>query len=122
MANNGGNSVTKINLSTFATVGSALTVGSNPYSIAIAPSTGYTVTFNANGGTGSLASEGPYSVATALSLFSTGTMAYAGYAFTGWNTARQRHGHRLRRWGQLPLLGERHPLCTVGTCSHGNNH
>ncbi len=48
-----------------------------------AAASGYTVTFNANGGTGSLASEGPYSVATALSLFSTGTMAYTGYAFTG---------------------------------------
>ena len=50
-------------------------------------SAGYTVTFNANGGTGSLTAEGPYSVATALSLFSTGSMAYTGYAFTGWNTA-----------------------------------
>ena len=39
-ANEGAGTVTKINLSTFLTVGSALTVGSNPYSIAIAPSTG----------------------------------------------------------------------------------
>ncbi len=44
VANEGGGTVTKINLSTFATVGSALTVGSNPYSIAIAPSTAVTAT------------------------------------------------------------------------------
>ena len=43
-ANYGGNSVTQINLSTFLTVGSALTVGSGPYSIAIAP-TGNTGNF-----------------------------------------------------------------------------
>ena len=48
---------------------------------------GYTVTFNANGGTGSLTAEGPYSSPTALSLFSTGSMAYTGYVFTGWNTS-----------------------------------
>ena len=48
-ANEGGSTVTKINLSTFLTVGSALAVGAGPYSIAIAPSTGYTGT-----GTGSV--------------------------------------------------------------------
>jgi DNA-binding beta-propeller fold protein YncE len=37
VANQGGSTVTKINLSTFATVGSALAVGSNPFSIAIGP-------------------------------------------------------------------------------------
>ena len=35
VANNGANTVTKINLSTFAIVGTALAVGAGPYSIAI---------------------------------------------------------------------------------------
>ena len=37
VANQGGSTVTKINLSTFLTVGSALAVGSGPYGIAIDP-------------------------------------------------------------------------------------
>ena len=45
----------------------------------------FTVTFNANGGTGSLTAQ-TASSPTNLSLFSTGTMAYAGHTFTGWNT------------------------------------
>ena len=48
-ANYGGSSVTKINLSTFLTVGSALTVGSNPYSIAIDPTGTYAYTANSGG-------------------------------------------------------------------------
>ncbi|MGP8179653.1 MAG: YncE family protein, partial [Acidimicrobiales bacterium] len=43
VANYGG-TVTKINLSTFLTVGSALTVGTGPYSIAIAPSGATSIT------------------------------------------------------------------------------
>ena len=46
VANNGANSVTKINLSTFLTVGSALAVGSNPYSIAIDPTGTYAYVAN----------------------------------------------------------------------------
>ena len=46
---------------------------------------GFTVTFNNNGGTGSLTAETD-STATALSLFSTGTMALAAFHFVGWNT------------------------------------
>jgi hypothetical protein len=46
---------------------------------------GYTVTFNNNGGTGSLTAETDSSP-TALSLFSTGTMALAAFHFVGWNT------------------------------------
>lgn len=45
----------------------------------------FTVTFNNNGGTGALTAE-TKNTATALSLFSTGTMARTGYSFTGWNT------------------------------------
>ena len=45
-ANYGDNTVTKINLSTFATVGSALSVGSNPYSITIDPSGTYAYVAN----------------------------------------------------------------------------
>jgi hypothetical protein len=48
-------------------------------------SSGYTVTFNNNGGTGSLTAETDSSP-TALSLFSTGTMALAAFHFVGWNT------------------------------------
>ena len=66
-------------------------------------SAGYTVTFNANGGTGSLTAEGPYSVATALSLFSTGSMAYTGYAFTGWNTAADGTGTAYADGASFPF-------------------
>jgi len=50
-----------------------------------AANTSFTVTFNNNGGAGSLAAETDNSP-TALSLFSTGTMTDAGFHFTGWNT------------------------------------
>jgi uncharacterized repeat protein (TIGR02543 family) len=43
---------------------------------------GYTVTFNANGGTGTMANENA-NTATALTANS---YTYAGYTFTGWNT------------------------------------
>ena len=46
MANHSGNSVTKINLTTFLTVGSALAVGSGPYSIAIDPAGAYAYVAN----------------------------------------------------------------------------
>ena len=46
----------------------------------------FTVTFNANGGTGSQTSE-TSSSATALTPVSSGTIARAGYTFTGWNTS-----------------------------------
>ena len=64
---------------------------------------GYTVTFNANGGTGSLASEGPYSGSHALSLFSTGSMAYTGHAFTGWNTAANGSGTAYADGASFPF-------------------
>jgi YVTN family beta-propeller protein len=87
VANYGGNSVTKINLSTFLTVGSALTVGSNPYSIAIDPTGTYAYVANYGGGTvtkinlstfltvGSALTVGsnPYSIAIAPSTGYTGT-------------------------------------------------
>jgi hypothetical protein len=57
--------------------------------IAALPS--FTVTFNNNGGTGSLTAQ-TNNVAAALSLFSTGTMANAGYTFMGWNTAANGSG------------------------------
>jgi hypothetical protein len=46
VANEGDSTVTKINLSTFLTVGSALAVGSGPYSIAIDPTGTYAYTAN----------------------------------------------------------------------------
>jgi hypothetical protein len=67
-----------------STLSSAL--GGHAVSLLILPgSVGYTVTFNNNGGTGSLTAETD-STATALSLFSTGTMALAAFHFVGWNT------------------------------------
>ena len=51
VANFGGGTVTKINLSTFLTVGSALAVGSGPYSIAIDPAGAYAYVANYSGGT-----------------------------------------------------------------------
>ena len=51
VANDGGSTVTKINLSTFLTVGSALAVGSNPYSIAIDPAGAYAYVANEGGST-----------------------------------------------------------------------
>ena len=50
-ANYGGSTVTKIDLSTFLTVGSALTVGSSPYSIAIDPTGTYAYMANYGGST-----------------------------------------------------------------------
>ena len=49
VANNVGNSVTKINLSTFATVGSALAVGSSPIAIAIDSTNTYAYVANFTG-------------------------------------------------------------------------
>jgi hypothetical protein len=54
-------------------------------SITYTAASGYTVTFDNNGGSGSLTAE-TNSSATALSLFSTGTMALAAFHFVGWNT------------------------------------
>ena len=50
-ANESASTVTKIDLSTFTTVGSALAVGSNPYSIAIDPTGTYAYTANESAST-----------------------------------------------------------------------
>jgi YVTN family beta-propeller protein len=50
----------------------------------------YTVTFNANGGTGTMANETePYGTATDLTA---NAFTYTGYTFTGWNTAANGSG------------------------------
>ena len=49
--NAGGSTVTKINLSTFTAVGSALAVGSAPYSIAIDSTSTYAYTANVSAST-----------------------------------------------------------------------
>ena len=78
-ANEGGNSVTKIDLSTFTAVGTALAVGSNPFSIAIDPTGTYAYTANYSGnsvtkinlstfltvGSALTVGSGPYSIAIA---------------------------------------------------------
>ncbi len=50
-----------------------------------------TVTFDNNGGAGTLAAE-TTNTPTALSLFSTGNMTKAGFHFTGWNTTANGSG------------------------------
>ena len=61
---------------------------------------GYIVTFNANGGSGSMANEGPYSSPTALT---TNSYTYTGHAFTGWNTAANGSGTAYANGASFPF-------------------
>jgi hypothetical protein len=48
----------------------------------------YTVTYNANGGTGAQTdSNSPYAAGATVTVLDQGTMAYTGHTFSGWNTA-----------------------------------
>ena len=75
-----------------------------------AADTSYTVTFNANGGSGTMAAETD-NVPTALTL---NAFTRSGYYLHGLEHHRHRHGQRLRRRGHLPVHPKRHPLCPVG--------
>ena len=94
-ANHGANTVTKIDLSTFTTVGSDLTVGSAPVSVTVDPSGTYAYVANISASTvtkinlstfttvGSDLTVGssPYSIAIAIAIapvISSGFFAYFG--------------------------------------------
>ena len=63
------------------------------YAIMSAQSNTFTISFNANGGTGSMANQNSFKPGTTqLSLFSTGTIAKEGYTFYKWNTAADGSG------------------------------
>jgi uncharacterized repeat protein (TIGR02543 family) len=47
----------------------------------------YTVTYNANGGTGSQTDPNSYLSGATVTVLGAGTIARTGYSFTGWNTA-----------------------------------
>jgi len=59
----------------------------------------FTVTFNANGGTGTMARE-TESAPTALTL---NTFTRTGYTFTGWNTAANGHGTAYANGATYPF-------------------
>ena len=52
----------------------------------------HTVTFNANGGTGTMSNQ----IANVPTALTANAFTRTGYTFSGWNTAGRRHGHRLR--------------------------
>ena len=53
----------------------------------------YTVTYDANGGTGSVVdSLSPYAAGSAVTVLGPGTLVRSGYLFTGWNTAADGSG------------------------------
>ena len=82
------------------------------------PNPSYTVTFNANGGTGTMAPETD-NVATAL----TGnTFTRSGYAFSAWNTAANGSGTAYTNGAHLSLHGQRHSLCPVDAESLLHRH
>ena len=66
----------------------------------------FTVTFNANGGTGTMAPE-TSSVAAPLTL---NTFTQTGYDFSGWNTCRGRLGHALLGRRELRLCNKHDAL------------
>ena len=68
-----------------ATSGNAINAGSFTY---LFPKTNATVSFNASGGSGSMADE-KHNVASALD---SNTFVFAGYTFTGWNTVADGSG------------------------------
>ncbi len=68
-----------------------------------------TVTFNANGGTGSMAAE-TESTPTALTA---NAFTRAGFTFAGWNTAANGSGIALRQRGDLPVHGLGDAVCAV---------
>lgn len=56
----------------------------------ITPTT-YTVSYNANGGTGTTASSSPVTAGTSITLAANG-FTYTGFTFTGWNTSANGSG------------------------------
>jgi len=55
--------------------------------VAHVPNPNFTLTYNANGGTGSQSDgSSPYASGTTVTVLGAGTIAKSGYTFTGWNT------------------------------------
>jgi hypothetical protein len=52
----------------------------------------YTVTYNANGATGSVANSVTQAYSTTFTLAGVGSLVYPGYSFNGWNTAANGSG------------------------------
>ena len=77
----------------FFQVAAVTKVGRGEYSMpskVVTPTGSVTITFNANGGSGTMASETePYDTTAALA---SNTFTYVGYTFTGWNTTAKGSG------------------------------
>ena len=69
----------------------------------------HTVTFNSNGGTGTMSAQ----IANVPTALTANTFTRTGYTFSGWNTTARRHGHGLCRWRDLLLQRGHHPLRPV---------
>ena len=75
--------------STFANLLPDLTVTDGQVIVAALPN--HTVTFNGNGGTGSMSNQ----IANVPTALTANAFTRTGYSFSGWNT-RRRRGHCLR--------------------------
>ena len=71
----------------------------------------HTVTFDANGGSGTMAPQ--TSTANVAANLTANAFTRTGYTFTGWNTVALGARHGLRRRGQLSLHDQRHPVRPV---------
>ena len=77
VVNNGGPTVSKIDLSTFTTVGSALAVGTSPYGIAIDPSGAYAYVANSSSNTVSKIDLSTFTIVGSALTVGTGPIAIA---------------------------------------------
>ena len=69
-----------------------------------------TITFNANGGTGTMANETePYNTSAALTL---NAFTYTGYTFNNWNSEANGDGTTFTN-GELVRFRECHTVCAV---------
>ncbi|MEI8199782.1 MAG: InlB B-repeat-containing protein, partial [Eubacteriales bacterium] len=67
-------------------VGATFTMGSTNVTLYAQWINNYSVTYNANGGTGTQTDSAVYHVGDTVTVKNQGTMAYTGYTFAGWNT------------------------------------
>ena len=84
--------------------------GSDTGLVTVIDSTPVTVTFDANGGTGSLTVEGPYSVATNLFLFSAGVWPTPATTSPGGTPQPMAQGPTTPMGPRSPILCEHHAL------------
>ncbi len=78
----------------------------------------HTVTFNANGGTGSMSNQ-VANVPTALTL---NTFTRTGYSFSGWNTLSGGGGTAYADGAIYSVQRGRHPVCPVDCPAHTHRH